>query len=73
MVSNLYRLDLYNTQHYSVAWLCSIQYLAYDTSLHWLIFAGRNLVNKKKPMLVQIMNNVGIFSDSAAKNSIFGE
>ena len=45
---------------------------------------GRNLVNKKKLALVQILNtigmntitivnNVGVFGDSAATNNVFSE
>jgi hypothetical protein len=52
--------------------------------LHYLTFTGRNLENKKKLTLVQIMNSVGmksmsignrvgIFDDSVAMNSIFNE
>ena len=58
-------------------------YLAYDMDLHYLTFMGRNLENKKRLMLMQIMNNVGmnsenivivvgIFNDNALMN-IFNE
>ena len=52
--------------------------------LHYLIFMWRNLENKKKLTLVQIMNSVGmnskniiynvsIFNDHAIMSSIFNE
>ena len=53
--------------------------------LHSLTFMGRNIENKKKLMLLglmnsvhmlnskSIMNSVGIFSDSATMNSNFNE
>ena len=52
--------------------------------IHYLTFMGRNLENKKKFMLVQIMNNAvmnnmnivssgGIFGDNATMNDSFNE
>jgi len=36
-----------NTEHYSIAWLCFILYLASDMGLYYLTFMERNLENKK--------------------------
>ena len=59
--------------------MCFIPYLAYDMGLHYLTFMGRNLENKKKSALVQIVNsvdmnvvnNVSISRDSATMNNTF--
>ena len=40
--------------------LVFVLYLAYDMGLHYLIFMGRNLENKKKLRLVRMMNSVGL-------------
>ena len=70
------------TQTYSIAWLCSILYLTSDMGLHYLIFMGRNLENRKKLTPTRIMNsanmhstnivnNVGVFNDSVAIITLF--